>query len=625
MSKLINNDKLPFIIGVTGHRLLPSGEQLGTLRGDFRQALLYWRNKVEKHTPIWLLSGFAQGADLLAIDVVEELIQELSWDENFVKVVPCLAMPYEAMLIDFEGSNECPPEFGRDALVEKYARYRPNCIVVPHGLLDDDYRSALKDRQYGLARNQLYLNQGAFLAKYCNVVIAMWDGLASRGLGGTADVVRLKCAETKGLDLSGVPEEILPFDEFEGGPLGVVHYIHTPTFGEAENRSSILSEFHVVDSNLFPRQKLLGAITHAVSTEQGHDEKITTREARLLQQQIELFNLNACEYQNENPINKSEGSSNKVFDVADNSAIYFQSRYKKRLVTFYVSVVFTFLSYELFTFTVGSILGIVMNILVLLILLWVMFLRERAGKVLYKSKYQLARCIAEALRIKDSLNQVSDSAHAELYISREQRLRLPVLLQTLSYSDLFNQWKISHADNGKDFNAARTDWLDEQIAFFESRLQISGRIKWKLVSSKKPKQAYQTLSKYPSKCLGYAALFGGLHLLTQGPFLHGHPYLDTIQSIMLFTIQMLLMTSGAAAFWLEYNNYQSNYKNYESLLVLFKRAKAWISDSCESESKKVLVMQKLASEAMREHTAWYFTERSNDMKLNRLRKSVKLH
>ena len=109
--------------------------------------------------PFLLLSGLAAGADIWA---AEEAL------DRGIPVLGCLAMPQA--------------EYEKDFTPDELARFRSvlarcwDVIVVGNAQ----------------QRDQAYVDVANFIAYYCNVLVAFWDGLEARGRGGTAEVVELR-------------------------------------------------------------------------------------------------------------------------------------------------------------------------------------------------------------------------------------------------------------------------------------------------------------------------------------------------------------------------------------------------------------------------------------------------
>nr|WSZ95288.1 hypothetical protein OH820_06085 [Streptomyces sp. NBC_00857] len=136
-------------IGVTGHRNIPA-EAYAHIRAAVQAALRTHTGSMEA------LSSLAVGADQLFATLA------LDRDADLTVVIPSG---------DYEDTFDGPEELA-------------------------DYRR-LKDRATSEVRmafphstDEAYYAAGTYIADHCDRLLAVWDGLPARGLGGTGDIVR---------------------------------------------------------------------------------------------------------------------------------------------------------------------------------------------------------------------------------------------------------------------------------------------------------------------------------------------------------------------------------------------------------------------------------------------------
>ncbi|HEU0306653.1 MAG TPA: hypothetical protein VFR30_06765, partial [Lysobacter sp.] len=160
-------DATYLLVGITGHRKLhPSA--VPALQIQLRAFFLDLATRYP-HLPVMLLSSLAEGSDQLAAEVALDL---------GLRVVAPLPLPVALYRDDFEDP-------GSLALFEQQLQ-RAELLELPlraginHG--DVAHRGPARDRQYAQA--------GIFVSSHCHVLLALWDGLESDRLGGTAQVVR---------------------------------------------------------------------------------------------------------------------------------------------------------------------------------------------------------------------------------------------------------------------------------------------------------------------------------------------------------------------------------------------------------------------------------------------------
>lgn len=147
------------IVGVTGHRALADA-------AGIRLAITTALSAVER--PLIGISTLAAGADQLFAEVV------LSLDGELHVIVP--GRDYRAAL---------PPD--SRAAFERYLQAATAVTTLDIDIVDSD----------------AYLRAGLAMLDRCDLLVAVWDGEASRGEGGTADLVRL--ARERGLEVQVIP------------------------------------------------------------------------------------------------------------------------------------------------------------------------------------------------------------------------------------------------------------------------------------------------------------------------------------------------------------------------------------------------------------------------------------
>lgn len=168
------NNTISIIVGITGHRdiFVEDEAELRRLVSDQLQAL---KNEFP-NTPLLLLSGLAEGADRLVVKVAIEL------DISFSAVLP---MPQEEYCNDFE-TMESKQEFTQLLTYAKWIETLPSPAYNMHTS----------------SRNDCYEQLGVYLARYSQVLMALWDGDTTEKAGGTSQVVRYF--------LSGIPPKFAP-------------------------------------------------------------------------------------------------------------------------------------------------------------------------------------------------------------------------------------------------------------------------------------------------------------------------------------------------------------------------------------------------------------------------------
>ena len=164
-------DKIPIIVGVTGHRkLLP--EDIPRLKEEVKAALLEIKAMC-KNTPVVMLNAFAEGADTLCAEVAIEL------GIKIYALLPCPAERYQESFEDPAAKARLPK------LLESAERV----IIAPDVEVNKPWLQnavQIKDADYE------YRQLGIYMASNCHILLALWDGGEPHtDFGcGTAEVVR---------------------------------------------------------------------------------------------------------------------------------------------------------------------------------------------------------------------------------------------------------------------------------------------------------------------------------------------------------------------------------------------------------------------------------------------------
>lgn len=155
--------KISILIGITGHRDIPASGHASVQKAI--EQIIKNISSENPHTPITFVSPLAEGADRVAAQAALDCGCEL--------VVP-LPMEEETYLQDF-GTEASRAEF--QTLKGKASEV----YTLPEPLVPEAYRNE---------RSRYYAHVGAYIARYCQVLIAVWDGEQGEGVGGTAEIVK---------------------------------------------------------------------------------------------------------------------------------------------------------------------------------------------------------------------------------------------------------------------------------------------------------------------------------------------------------------------------------------------------------------------------------------------------
>jgi len=176
------------VIGVTGHRLHRLRPDLGLIEAAIERTL----DGIVRLYPdavFAVMSSLAEGAD--------RLVARIAMKRLAARLYVPLPLPYDLYAEDFGSAarldrtasiNEFHELLGQ---ADRYFELPLSFGSVVELSRRDEVGSRARSRQYALA--------GAYVVQRCHELVALWDGRAHEGEGGTAQVVAWRC--------QGVPAE----------------------------------------------------------------------------------------------------------------------------------------------------------------------------------------------------------------------------------------------------------------------------------------------------------------------------------------------------------------------------------------------------------------------------------
>jgi hypothetical protein len=211
-------DRLPLVIGVTGHRDLRDEDvpkleqQVAAVIAGLRRDYLGGKDE----TPIIVLSALAEGADRLVARVA------LAQGAHLIAPLP---LPLDEYRRDFEPGLKPGNMAEFDALL---ARAIAAPVMPLHGVSLETLRA---DRQ---KRAEQYRAVGIFIIQHCHVLLALWDGDdKDMAAGGSAEIVAFK--------RGGIPLDVSKSARasLDGSEIGPVIDIITPRLKETSSADRV--------------------------------------------------------------------------------------------------------------------------------------------------------------------------------------------------------------------------------------------------------------------------------------------------------------------------------------------------------------------------------------------------
>lgn len=165
--------EVPFVVGITGHRDLPPA-QLPMIRATV-ESLLRRLREANPQVQLQVLCSMADGADLLVAEVAQAL---------GIEVLALLTFPEDVCRSDLL-SDDARAAFDR-VMLRAERLLLPLLPGVTHELLQADSAQATE------ARDRQYQRAALLQARYCSLLIAIWDGRPTAHVAGSARVVEYR-------------------------------------------------------------------------------------------------------------------------------------------------------------------------------------------------------------------------------------------------------------------------------------------------------------------------------------------------------------------------------------------------------------------------------------------------
>ncbi|MDR0863422.1 MAG: hypothetical protein LBO74_00640 [Candidatus Symbiothrix sp.] len=167
--------KIPITIGITGHRHLPP-ESLPSIQQELKS---FYEKIKHQHpsTEITVLSSLAEGADMLCAKMALEM--------GFRLIVP---LPMDAQEYRKDFSKEVAAAF--DRLLTKAAQV---FVVVPE-----------EPKPEHCERGFYYRQAGIYVARHCDILLAIWDGMEKETPDGAGTYETIKLARKYGVKVKTI-------------------------------------------------------------------------------------------------------------------------------------------------------------------------------------------------------------------------------------------------------------------------------------------------------------------------------------------------------------------------------------------------------------------------------------
>lgn len=577
---------LPLVLGITGHRDLRP-EDLSALTARVRGLFTDLKARYPQ-TPLILLSPLAEGADRLAAQVALE--------EGAQLVVP-LPMPQAEYLRDFE-RPESRAEF--EALLARAERH----FSLP--LLSG---STLENLHEGARRAEQYAFVGAYLVRHCQILIALWNGVHTEEVGGTAQVV--------GFQREGIPDRFrAALSEGDAAPRG---FLDPPESGPA---------YHIVT----PRASHPGLVGEALALlkyfpgddpSDPEDAEIpeTAGTFERIYASIEAFNGHALLLE-ASPLLRLQREKNagylladtlaeglpqalqalrEHYATADTLAQHFQQKTLKILKRLCVIVFFSALTFEL-TAKLAPDNGWLALLFPLLIgVAWgLWYATVNRGK--WQDRHQDYRALAEGLRVEFfwRLGGVSTSV-ADNYL-RKQRSELDwIRIAVRNLSERAATLSDVASEPATCLALVREHWVQNQSRYFA---RAAHRDDHEL-------ERYERGIKgliVASPLIALATALVGVIPSPLGEWMHHQPL---VHKLLIIAVFVLAGVAGVLHTYVDKRALSQHSKQYERMATLFGLADQRLTKRLAEQrwDEARLILLELGKESLAENGDWVLTHR----------------
>lgn len=573
MDTLID-DKIPLVIGVTGHRNLHPDE-IPKIKEKIKEVFDFFRSNYP-HTPLLLISPLAEGAD--------RLVAQVAVEENIRFIVP-FPLPESEYRRDFK-PKECEEEF--DELLAK-ATDHFELPVLNAGI-------EIKNSE---ARHIQYALVGAYIARHSHILIALWDGKEQDNIGGTYQVLQYRLTG----NMKELPEKYLPssnpLDIIDTGKVCHIKVSRAPDPRFPESTKLVdAAKIYI----LSPEHK-----THQTDINLLLNKELT---------QIDQFNDEVEKYVAKhqtiefNPIIKPEQAKNlekpfqkikRLYEVA--SALCIENHRVTDNAMRYIFLLgiamVTFLEF----YAHPPWLNVIESghptylLVIYLILFFVAFKTfQYANQQAIHLKYLHYRALAEALRIQAFwlLGGLDDSL-ADFY-SRKYREELNWIRSSLRALSLHN-WV--NKQNAKPI--VQDEWIRSQLKYYTKEVKER---------HKKLKRIELTARWLFVAGLVMASMLVIISLFFKEFLHHNH----ALQSSLIIAIALLPAIGAALDGYAEKMGFEHDIKRYQPMIELYERADKEIENPDIKHTQRLLL--ELGKTALEENSEWLLLHRDRPLDLD---------
>jgi hypothetical protein len=560
---------LALVIGITGHRDLRADDR-EALEAQVRAVFAELQGRY-RDTPLILLSPLAEGADRLAARVA------LACDVQLIVPLPLPRTLYEN---DFHTLASLT-EFNE--LLQR-ARGWFELPLLP-GNTEEKVGSD------GEHRDRQYAYVGAYIARYSQVLVALWDGVESDAEGGTAQVVRFK--------LLGVPERYAlveerssPLDPVDNGP---VYHIMTPRVSTPKPMGKPFSL-----SKRFPQGFERDALAEASYERTYARLNAFNRDAvhleSTLAQERETSKTDVMPASETAHFPHGLRFTLDGYAIADTLAIYFQSRALLTLRGLLVLSILAAICFQLYSHVATKPWGLALGYLGALGAAYAWYLWAKRQD--YENKYLDYRALAEGLRVQFFWRLAGLQHSVADHYLRKQKGELDWIRQALRVWTLREIAVRSAADSSPALTCTDSlplllkHWVENQYAYF-SKVAQRDQLKFQRI-----------------KQVSYAFFLVGIAMGVIKVFL-------AADHLILIAVGISVVIAALLFGYAKSRALSEHAKQYGRMSIIFANAKRHLEELMKARrsAEAAALLEELGKEALVENGDWVLLHRERPLQV----------
>jgi hypothetical protein len=566
--KIGSPDLIPLFIGITGHRDIRDEDK--TVLKELIKSILKEKIRQCPDTPIVVLTPLAEGADRLAAWAA------LECGISFISPLPMPVNEYRNDFVNPESLDEFNLLLGK---AETWFE-----LSLPEGTFPEDLQ---KNRS---KRDEQYYQIGFYIARYSQLLIALWDGVDQVKRGGTAHIVKLK--------KTGLPSEHPQLKQkLKNLQTGPIYHILTP------RKTSMINGNLLTGKMIYPDSE-------------GIDQSAGESMDKRFLKHIDTYNHDAKKLgpvlsdTDLTPEQKMPGSIARFQTLTDLLATHFQTRRFFALKVLLVLTVIAFLFFQAYAeFWHKPLLLLLYPLTMGIGALWFL----NANRRHYEQKHEDYRALSEAYRVQFYLDHAKIRANVSEYYLQKHKGELEwviyALRATLLKSTLSDNRLNSYASpDWKELNFVNENWVKAQLDYYQKtghkyeRLHLFHR---------------KMANRFFIGALSAAIVLFALSILTEYLPAFMEKDHEIFHSVLVVCTHSFLVISAGLIGYNEKMIFSEQSKTCQQMVQLFRIALDKLNNAIESQNLNDAndIIWELALESLMENADWLLLHRSRPMEI----------